>query len=133
MSTQQDIYAPGSENRPHMLNKDNYVPWFSRILRYEKSKPNGKLLVNSILHNPYVKRMIVEPGDLDCDVPVAESFHEQTDDEITKKEAKKMEADDHAIETILMGLSEDIYATVDRRKRQSCSMNGKASSLQKEN
>ncbi|GJX74577.1 hypothetical protein Tco_0313172 [Tanacetum coccineum] len=31
MSTQQDIYAAGSENRPPMLNKDNYVPWSSRL------------------------------------------------------------------------------------------------------
>ncbi|GJS55540.1 retrovirus-related pol polyprotein from transposon TNT 1-94 [Tanacetum coccineum] len=42
---------------------------------------------------------------------VAETFHEQTDDELTKKEVKQMEADDQAIQTILMGLSEDIYAT----------------------
>ncbi|GJW05324.1 retrovirus-related pol polyprotein from transposon TNT 1-94 [Tanacetum coccineum] len=33
MSTQQDIYAAGSENRPPMLNKENYVPWSSRLLR----------------------------------------------------------------------------------------------------
>ncbi|GJW96099.1 hypothetical protein Tco_0177907 [Tanacetum coccineum] len=76
MLTQQDIYAAGAKNRPPMLNKDNYVPWSSRLLRYAKSKPNGKLLVNSILHGPYVRRMIVEPGDPDRDVPVAESFHE---------------------------------------------------------
>ncbi|GKC20592.1 hypothetical protein Tco_1022742 [Tanacetum coccineum] len=57
--------------------------------------------------------MIIEPGDPDCDVHVAESFHEQTDDELTKKEAKHMEADDQAIQTILIGLPEDIYAAVD--------------------
>nr|GEW03346.1 retrovirus-related Pol polyprotein from transposon TNT 1-94 [Tanacetum cinerariifolium] len=32
MSTQQDIYAACSENRPPMLNKENYVPWSSRLL-----------------------------------------------------------------------------------------------------
>ncbi|GJV04936.1 hypothetical protein Tco_1338505 [Tanacetum coccineum] len=68
MSTQQDIYATGSENYPSMLNKDNYVPWSSILLRYAKSKPNGKLVVNSILHSPYVTRMIAEQGDPDCDV-----------------------------------------------------------------
>nr|GEV91904.1 hypothetical protein [Tanacetum cinerariifolium] len=31
MSTQQDIYAAGSKNRPLMLNKENYVPWSSRL------------------------------------------------------------------------------------------------------
>ncbi|GJU60265.1 hypothetical protein Tco_1238031 [Tanacetum coccineum] len=65
MSTQQDIYVVGSENRPPMLNKDNYVPWSSRLLRYEKSKPNGNLLVKSILEGQYKYRMIEELGDPD--------------------------------------------------------------------
>nr|GEU57523.1 hypothetical protein [Tanacetum cinerariifolium] len=62
MSTQQDIYAAGSKNRPPMLNKENYVPWSSRLLRHAKSRPNGKLIHNSIINGPYVRRMIPEPG-----------------------------------------------------------------------
>ncbi|GJV83815.1 integrase, catalytic region, zinc finger, CCHC-type containing protein [Tanacetum coccineum] len=84
MSTQQDIYAAGSENRPHKLNKENYVPWSSRLLRYAKSRPNGKLIYNSIMNGPYVRRMIPEPGD-----PA------------------------RIVLTILLGLPEDIYAAVD--------------------
>ncbi|GJS80422.1 hypothetical protein Tco_0730303 [Tanacetum coccineum] len=61
----------------------------------------------------YVRRMIPEPGDQDHEVPVAETFHDQTDEELTKKELKQMEADDQAIQTILMGHLEDIYAVVD--------------------
>nr|GFC12924.1 hypothetical protein [Tanacetum cinerariifolium] len=61
MSTQQDIYAAGSESRPHMLNKENYVPWSSHLLRYAKSRLNGKLIRNSILNGPYVRKMILEP------------------------------------------------------------------------
>nr|GFC94828.1 hypothetical protein [Tanacetum cinerariifolium] len=53
MSTQQDIYAAGSESRLPMLNKENYVPWSSR----------RKLIHNSILNGPYVRRMIPELGD----------------------------------------------------------------------
>ncbi|GJS78821.1 hypothetical protein Tco_0044571 [Tanacetum coccineum] len=63
MSTQQDIYAAGSENRPPMFNKDNYVPWSSRLLCYAKSIPNGKLIYNFIMNGPYVRRMIFKPGD----------------------------------------------------------------------
>nr|GFA14451.1 hypothetical protein [Tanacetum cinerariifolium] len=74
----------GSESRPPMLNKENYVPWSSRLLLYAKSRPNGKLIHNSILNGPYVRKMILEPGD--------------TNREIT---------------TILLGLPEDIYAAVD--------------------
>nr|GEX49737.1 hypothetical protein [Tanacetum cinerariifolium]GEX55351.1 hypothetical protein [Tanacetum cinerariifolium] len=85
MSTQQDIYIAGFENHPPMLNKDNYVPWSFRLLCYTKSKPNGKLIYNSIINGPYVRRMIPKPGDPDCEVPVAETFHEQADDELTEK------------------------------------------------
>ncbi|GJX26643.1 hypothetical protein Tco_0232939 [Tanacetum coccineum] len=51
--------------------------------------------------------------DPDREVHVAKTFHEHIDEELTEKEVKQMEADDQAIQTILMGLPEDIYATVD--------------------
>ncbi|GJR94979.1 ribonuclease H-like domain-containing protein [Tanacetum coccineum] len=74
----------GSENRPPMLNKENYVPWSSRLLHYAKSRPNGKLIYNSIINGPYVRRMNPEPSDAARTVPVPETFHEQTDDELTE-------------------------------------------------
>nr|GEY17574.1 hypothetical protein [Tanacetum cinerariifolium] len=80
MSTQQDIYAAGSENHPPMLNKDNYVPWSSRIIRYARSRPNGKIIVDSIENGPF---------------------------ELTENDIKRMDADDQAIQTILLGLPED--------------------------
>nr|GEZ20331.1 hypothetical protein [Tanacetum cinerariifolium] len=113
MSTQQDIYAAGSKNRHPMLNKENYVPWSSRLLWYAKSRPNGKLIHNSIINGPCVRRMIPEPGDPNREVHVNETFHVQTDDELTEKELKQIKADDQAIQTILLGLPEDIYAVVD--------------------
>nr|GEY64666.1 hypothetical protein [Tanacetum cinerariifolium] len=113
MSTQQDIYAAGSKNSPPMLNKENYVPWSSSLLRYAKSRPNGKLIHNSIINGPYVRRMIPEPGDPNRKVPVNETFHVQTNDELTEKELRQIEADDQAIQTIILGLPEDIYVAVD--------------------
>nr|GEW73198.1 integrase, catalytic region, zinc finger, CCHC-type, peptidase aspartic, catalytic [Tanacetum cinerariifolium] len=110
MSTQQDIYTGGSKSRPHMLNKENYVPWSSRLLRYAKSRPNGKLIHNSILNGPYVRKMIPEPGDANREITVTETFHLQSDDELSDKELKQIEADDQAIQTILLGLPADIYA-----------------------
>nr|GEW68784.1 hypothetical protein [Tanacetum cinerariifolium] len=103
MSTEQDIYAASSKSRPPMLNKGNYVPWSSRLLRYAKSTPNVKLIHSSIINGPYVRRMIPEPGDTNREVPMNETFHVQTDDELTKKELKWIEADDQAIQTILLG------------------------------
>nr|GEZ27414.1 hypothetical protein [Tanacetum cinerariifolium] len=113
MSTQQDIYAAGFENCPRMLNKENYGPWSFRLLRYAKSRPNGNLIHNSIINGPYVRRMIPEPGDPNREVYVNEIFHVQIDDELTEKELKQIEADDQAIQTILLGLPEDIYAALD--------------------
>nr|GEZ34651.1 hypothetical protein [Tanacetum cinerariifolium] len=113
MSTQQDIYAAGSESHPLMLNKENYVPWSSHLLRYAKVRPNGKLIHNSIINGPYVRQMTPEPVDANREVTVTETFHMQTDDELTDKELKQIEGDDQAIQTILLGLLEDIYATVD--------------------
>nr|GEU71932.1 retrovirus-related Pol polyprotein from transposon TNT 1-94 [Tanacetum cinerariifolium] len=110
MLTQQGIYATGSETRPPMLNKQNYVPWSFYLLHYAKSRPNGKLIYNSIVNGPYVRQMIPEPGDVDREVLVNETFHEQTDDELTEKELKQVKANGQAIQTILL---EEIYVVVD--------------------
>nr|GEV04020.1 hypothetical protein [Tanacetum cinerariifolium] len=54
--------------------------------------------------------MIPKPGDPNHEVSVLETFHEQTDDELMDAEIKQMEADDQAIQTILLDFPEDIYA-----------------------
>nr|GEZ57196.1 hypothetical protein [Tanacetum cinerariifolium] len=88
----------------------------SRLLRYAKSRPNGKLIHNSIQNGPYVRKMIPEPGDANREITVTETFHLKTDDELSDKELKQIEADDQAIQTILLGLPEDIYATEKKAK-----------------
>nr|GEW78191.1 hypothetical protein [Tanacetum cinerariifolium] len=107
------ISKTGSESRLPMLNKENYVPWSSRLLRYAKSRPNGKVIHKSILNGPYVRKMVLEPGDANREITVTETFHLQTDDELSDKELKQIEADNKAIQTTLLGLPEDIYAAVD--------------------
>nr|GFC29684.1 hypothetical protein [Tanacetum cinerariifolium] len=62
--------------------------------------------------------MIAEPGDAERDVNVNETFHEQTDDKLSERELKQIKADDQAIQTILLGLPEDIYTAVDRIQLQ---------------
>nr|GEU91723.1 reverse transcriptase domain-containing protein [Tanacetum cinerariifolium] len=112
----ESILNTGSESRPLMLNKENYVPWSSRILWYAKSRPNGKLIHNSILNGPYVRKEIPKPGDANREITITKTFHLQIDDELSDKELKQIEADDQAIQTILLGLPEDIYAAVDSCK-----------------
>nr|GEX83251.1 retrovirus-related Pol polyprotein from transposon TNT 1-94 [Tanacetum cinerariifolium] len=73
---------------------------------------NGKSKDTSYVsdtHNPLSQKL---ESDTNQDVPVNETFHVQTDDELTEKELKQIEADDQAIQTILLGLPEDIYAAV---------------------
>ena len=48
MASQQVIHAAGAENRPPMLEKGGYLPWTSRMLRYIKTKEDGKLMIKSI-------------------------------------------------------------------------------------
>nr|GEX41542.1 hypothetical protein [Tanacetum cinerariifolium] len=71
------------------------------------------MIVNSIENGPYVSRMIATPGEPDLPVSIPESFHEQIYEELTENDLKWMDADDQAIQTILLGLLEDIYAAVD--------------------
>nr|GFC28595.1 hypothetical protein [Tanacetum cinerariifolium] len=66
------------------------------------------MIVDSIENGPYVRRMIDTPGEPDLPVPFPESLHEQTDEELTETDIKRMDADDQAI-----GLPEDVYASVD--------------------
>nr|GFD13502.1 hypothetical protein [Tanacetum cinerariifolium] len=44
------------------------------------------MIVDSIENGPYVRRMIAIPGEPDLPVPVPESFHEQTDEELTEND-----------------------------------------------
>nr|GEY04379.1 retrovirus-related Pol polyprotein from transposon TNT 1-94 [Tanacetum cinerariifolium] len=78
-----------------------------------RSRLNGKMIVDSIKNGPYVRRMIATLGELDLPVPVPESLHKQTDEELTETDIKWMDADDQAIQTILLGLPKDVYAAVD--------------------
>nr|GEY33455.1 hypothetical protein [Tanacetum cinerariifolium] len=100
-------------NSPSILNKDSYVPWSSRIIRYARSRPNGKMIVESIENGPYVRRMIATPGEPDLPVLVPKSYHEQTNEELTETDIKRMDADDQDIQTILLGLLKNVYAVVD--------------------
>nr|GEU52875.1 ribonuclease H-like domain-containing protein [Tanacetum cinerariifolium] len=82
-------------------------------INFSWSRPNGKMIVDSVENGPYVRRMISTQGEPDLPVLVPESFHEQTDEELTENDIKRMDADDQAIQTILLGLPEDVYAAVD--------------------
>nr|GEX31834.1 hypothetical protein [Tanacetum cinerariifolium] len=74
---------------------------------------NGNQVAMSNRHQELTSQKQAAFGDPDREVPVFETFHEQTDEELTEKDIKQMEADDQAIQTILRSLPEDIYDAVD--------------------
>nr|GEW17165.1 hypothetical protein [Tanacetum cinerariifolium] len=90
MSTQQDIYAAGFENRPPILNKENYVPWSYRIIRYARSRPNGKIIVDSIENGPYERQMIATPGEPDLLEKKEKLFNEW--EKFTSTDGKSIES-----------------------------------------
>nr|GEW23671.1 hypothetical protein [Tanacetum cinerariifolium] len=49
----------------------------------------------------------------DLPIPVLESFHEQTYEELIENDIKWLDVDDKAIQTILLGLLEDVYVAAD--------------------
>nr|GEU65105.1 putative reverse transcriptase domain-containing protein [Tanacetum cinerariifolium] len=53
--------------------------------QFKDKYPHLFVTSSSAVNGPYVKQMIPEPGDPDREVLVAETFHEQTDDELTEK------------------------------------------------
>nr|GEW92606.1 hypothetical protein [Tanacetum cinerariifolium] len=63
-----------------------------------------------------IVRMIDRPKSFhtqDLPILVPKSLHEQTDEELTETDIKRIDANDQAIQTILLGLLEDVYAAVD--------------------
>ncbi|GJW73829.1 hypothetical protein Tco_0133199 [Tanacetum coccineum] len=61
LSLAKNVIIVRADNRPPMLDKTNYSSWASRMLLYIKGKPNGKLLIDSVLNEPFQYGTIVEP------------------------------------------------------------------------
>nr|GEX00475.1 hypothetical protein [Tanacetum cinerariifolium] len=92
-----------------MLNKDNYVPWSSRIIRYARSRLNGKMIVDSIENGPYVRRMIATPGEPSL---LADGYHFSTKGiPVTQPNTTKKTAwdDKEGTSTLQKGITNEKY------------------------
>lgn len=94
MFTTQDALAAGSDARPPMLYRGNYVQWSSRFMNVIMHYKECKLLINTI-NNEGKTRL-------------------QTEDDLIPTELAQFEADIRAKNLILYGLSNDIYNAIDR-------------------
>nr|GEY63402.1 hypothetical protein [Tanacetum cinerariifolium] len=107
------------EENLHGMDKEFKTrPDRTLCIRNKSWLPRHGSLRDLIMHESHnvsreFSEKIPEPCDANHDITVTETFHLQTDDEISDKELKQIEADDQAIQTILLGLPEDIYVAVD--------------------
>ncbi|GJV00616.1 retrovirus-related pol polyprotein from transposon TNT 1-94 [Tanacetum coccineum] len=102
----------GADNRPPMLDKTNYNSWASRMLLYIKGKPNGKLLVDSVLNGHFQYGTIVEPGTKTTPATVrARTYNDLTDEEKLRESVDIMTTN-----IVLQGLPQDIYNLVNHNE-----------------
>nr|GEU90274.1 Gag-Pol polyprotein [Tanacetum cinerariifolium] len=93
--------------------------WIPNNVRSKErlASPNPSKLRMRLRWSPTGKMFDIKGKPLFCCDPFwrcnTESFHEQTDEELTENDINRMDADDPAIQTILLGLPGDVYAVVD--------------------
>ncbi|GJV88787.1 retrovirus-related pol polyprotein from transposon TNT 1-94 [Tanacetum coccineum] len=97
----------------------SYVPWSSRFMRYFDGKNNyGKMTKDSIDKGQYVMKPMMDQGNLDGDplVPLFEREREQKEADLTVDDKKQFKADIDVMNAILLGITNDIYNSVDACK-----------------
>ncbi|GJT52811.1 transcription factor GTE1-like protein [Tanacetum coccineum] len=112
LSLAKNVIVVGADNRPHMLDKINYNSWASRMLLYIKGKPNGKLLVDSVLNGPFQYGAIVEP-ETETTLTIVRA---RTYTDLTDEEKLHESVDITATNIVLQGLPQDIYNLVNHNE-----------------
>nr|GFA11681.1 hypothetical protein [Tanacetum cinerariifolium] len=92
----------GADNHPPMLDKDLYDSWKSRMDLYMQNKEHGRMILESVKHNPLIRPMIEE------------NRVTRTNKYAELSSTKKIQADCDLTETniILQGPPSDIYSLV---------------------
>ncbi|GJV36894.1 hypothetical protein Tco_1409371 [Tanacetum coccineum] len=109
-SNQQTLADSGTNERPPMLEKGNYIPWESRFKRFLDNKLEDKeRMWNSIQNGPYQRPKVVDPTN--PTVPVLEPFSK-----MTEGNKKQYIADIRVMNYLLEAIPNDIYNSVDACK-----------------
>ncbi|GJR71711.1 retrovirus-related pol polyprotein from transposon TNT 1-94 [Tanacetum coccineum] len=112
LSLAENVIVVGADNRHPMLDKTNYSSWASRMLLYIKGKPNGKLLVDSVLIGPFRYGTIVEPRTETTPATV----RARTYTDLTDEEKLRESVDITPTNIVLQGLPQDIYNLVNHNE-----------------
>nr|GEU95471.1 hypothetical protein [Tanacetum cinerariifolium] len=94
MMTDKDSSAAGTDNRPPMLEENDYESWRICIERYIKGKPHGKLIWKSIQNGPTAHPQTTDPAPEGDAVPPTRS---KRDEEFTEEDNRNELADMQAI------------------------------------
>ena len=117
LSSQQSIHEAGSLDRPPMLTPGNYDQWVIRFFRFcDLKKPHGKFLKKVILEGPFEMPTVIVPGDPTAVPPRDEQTNIATVADLNPTELLHYEADELAMEYILLGLPNPILRSVDAQK-----------------
>ncbi|GKD78831.1 hypothetical protein Tco_1341452 [Tanacetum coccineum] len=90
----------GADNRPHMLDKDLYDSWKSRMKLYMQNREHGRIILESVEHGPLIWPMVEENG-----VIRIKKYAE-----LSAAEKIQADCDMKATNIILQGIPADIYS-----------------------
>ncbi|GJV85222.1 hypothetical protein Tco_1525120 [Tanacetum coccineum] len=96
----------GGDNRPPMLDKDLYDSWQSRMELYMENKEHGRMILESVKHDPLIWPTIEENG-----VTRTKKYVE-----LFATEKIQADCDVKVTSIILQGLPSDAYALVNHHR-----------------
>ncbi|GKA15826.1 retrovirus-related pol polyprotein from transposon TNT 1-94 [Tanacetum coccineum] len=109
-SNQQTLADSGANDRPPMLEKENYIPWESRFRRFLDNKlEDGERMRNSIQNGPYKRPMI---PNLDN----TQQLILKPLSKMTEGNKKQYIADVGVMNYLLQAIPNDIYNSMDACK-----------------
>nr|GEW01652.1 hypothetical protein [Tanacetum cinerariifolium] len=101
MMSDKDSSAAGTDNRPPMLEENDYESWRIRIKRYIKGKPHGKLIWKSIQNGPTPHSQTTDTAPEGGAVPPSRN---KRDEEFTEEDNRNKLADIQDINILSQGL-----------------------------
>ncbi|GJX27844.1 hypothetical protein Tco_0235923 [Tanacetum coccineum] len=115
-SNQQTLADSGANERPPMLERENYIPWESRFRRFLDNKlEEGEQMWNSIQNGPYVTSMTPDPdGAMNINGTVKQILEQLS--KMTEGNKKQYIADVKVMNYLLQAIPNDIYNSVDACK-----------------
>nr|GEX31422.1 hypothetical protein [Tanacetum cinerariifolium] len=106
MMTDKDSSAAGTDNRPPMLEENDYESWRIRIKRYIKGKPHRKLIWKSIQNGPTPHPQTTDLAPEGGAVPPPGN---KRNEEFTEEDNRNELADIQAINILSQGLPRHIF------------------------